>query len=275
MSGNLKMILLWEAVNVLIASLMGAVTYPLFEPKGSASFCVSFTVTHSVAVPVEIFVFSLKGRLRNLNGLSAVFLILPGVVLLNAVQDLVIMLIYPAVFPCFSENTIPGMAGLFTLKSVLLVLVPALAFSVSLSTAAVLVDRFMQQASAVPQTGGSSFSVREEFTAGNFTVKEGEDYYRIAVSDIIYIQAHGSRCVIHCTERSWTVSRNLGDLLKSPALSVLLRIHKSTAVNPNYIKKTQYYIGGRFRVFLSDEDDTELTVGRKYADSFRKSAGIQ
>jgi DNA-binding LytR/AlgR family response regulator len=53
------------------------------------------------------------------------------------------------------------------------------------------------------------------------------------------------------------------------------RIHKSHIINIQHLRSLSHVVSGRYRVRLSDSDDTELPVGPTYLDSLRKKITIK
>ncbi len=84
-------------------------------------------------------------------------------------------------------------------------------------------------------------------------------------NDIVYACSRGRNSVIHTLSGSVEVPMILKDLeLKIPA-GLFVRIHKQHIVNIRFISEVEYYIGGQYLAHLKDEDESTLTVGRKYA----------
>jgi DNA-binding LytR/AlgR family response regulator len=84
-------------------------------------------------------------------------------------------------------------------------------------------------------------------------------------NDIVYACSRGRSSIIHTLSGSVEVPMILKDLeLKIPA-GLFIRIHKQHIVNIRFISEIEYYIGGQYLAHLKDEDESILTVGRKYA----------
>ena len=49
-----------------------------------------------------------------------------------------------------------------------------------------------------------------------------------------------------------------------------VQVHKQFAVNKNYVSKKIHQGSGRYLLFLSDSEDTEIPSGRKYLDNVKR-----
>jgi hypothetical protein len=277
----------------MIASLMAAVTAPYFNDSISLSFLRSVIITHTVAVPSEITAYYIKNLLNNVNVIISAILTLSVVILLNLVIYYFIRVVYFNYLPFFADTiqTTQDPEKFF----LMFILIPSVILSISLTAATILIDRMNK--TEIGTTGFPAIPASDTIIPHNdlndfpsvkadpllpqlqgipssISIKEDEDFFRIKPADIIYISAHGMKSAVHTLSRTYVTARPIGDLLKERGLSHLLRIHRSYAVNTEFIKRSQYYIGGRYLIYLNDDEDTELTVGRKYASDFKTAVGI-
>ncbi len=95
--------------------------------------------------------------------------------------------------------------------------------------------------------------------------RAGGKHRILPYNDIVYVCSRGRSSIIHTLSGSVEVPMILKDLeLKIPA-GLFIRIHKQHIVNISFISEVEYYIGGQYLAHLKDEDESTLTVGRKYA----------
>ncbi len=92
-------------------------------------------------------------------------------------------------------------------------------------------------------------------------IKDGHDQVKIKFHDILFLEALRDYTRIVTVDREYCVVSNLGNLLKEKPFDSLLRIHRSYAVQRNFVQK----ITPR-TVFVND---FELPVGRNYKDMVR------
>ncbi len=92
-------------------------------------------------------------------------------------------------------------------------------------------------------------------------IKEGHDQVRIKSHEILFLEALRDYTKIVTVHRDYCVVSSLGNLLKEKTFETFLRIHRSYAVQRNFIRK----ITPR-AVFVND---IELPIGRSYKDVVR------
>ncbi len=114
----------------------------------------------------------------------------------------------------------------------------------------------------------------KSFQYSGILVSDGESRYLIPHSDIIYISANDRKSIIHTEKRDYDVSRMISELDERLPQETFLRIHRGTVVNLNFVAEMQYLLGGRYQLFLKDEDETSLTVGRTYVPELKKRLGF-
>lgn len=107
------------------------------------------------------------------------------------------------------------------------------------------------------------FTVREkssllEHTLGGDTIfiKEGHEQIKLSLHEILYLEALKDFTNVVTEKRKYCVLSSLGNLLKEPGFSSFIRIHKSYAVQKNFIDKVK----GQ-ELFIRD---IVLPVGRVY-----------
>lgn len=83
-----------------------------------------------------------------------------------------------------------------------------------------------------------------------------EHYDHIIMKDILWIEATGSYCKIHTTNKTYMVSFPLGHVQKSLPEKIFMRIHRTFLVNINHIK----YISGNCVVV----NGTYLKIGKEF-----------
>jgi DNA-binding LytR/AlgR family response regulator len=91
--------------------------------------------------------------------------------------------------------------------------------------------------------------------------KDGENHYVMECSDIIYLSSYGRKTIIHTANRDYETSVLLKEIVRKLPPDEFVRIHKRFTVNLRYVSRVQYYEGGRYRVYLEDDDDSTLPVG--------------
>ncbi len=106
--------------------------------------------------------------------------------------------------------------------------------------------------------------------AHGLLVREKEDQHVVPFQEVVYVTSHGGHSVIHCTGGDYEVARNILDVERMLPTRLFLRIHKQSIINVNYVARIQYLAGGRYQIYLKDDDETDLVVGRRYVTEFKK-----
>ena len=102
-----------------------------------------------------------------------------------------------------------------------------------------------------------------------FTVRERNKHYVLPYQDIMYVSSHGKNSIIHTNKEDIEAAVILKNVERRVPAGAFIRIHKQHIVNISYIAALEYYIGGQYIVYLKDDDDSPLPVGKKYATNLK------
>jgi two-component system LytT family response regulator len=92
-------------------------------------------------------------------------------------------------------------------------------------------------------------------------IKEGYDHVKIKLQDVIYLEALKDYTGIITSQKKHCVLSPLGALLKEDAFRSFVRIHRSYAVQKNFVRQVT---PSQVMVF-----NTPLPVGRQYKDNLK------
>ncbi|MGB3004885.1 MAG: LytTR family DNA-binding domain-containing protein [Chitinophagaceae bacterium] len=95
--------------------------------------------------------------------------------------------------------------------------------------------------------------------AESIFIKDGFDQVKIQLHDILYLEALKDYTSIVTTNNKHCVLSSIGNLLKEPGFQSFIRIHRSFAVQKNYIERVNTR-----EVFLKN---ISLPVGRMYKET--------
>ncbi|TGK29044.1 DNA-binding response regulator [Leptospira gomenensis] len=118
----------------------------------------------------------------------------------------------------------------------------------------------------------------EEFLSVRKKGKNGEAFlffresgilHRISLSKLLYLTANGKKCILHSTEKDHETPKLLGDMEAELPADRFVRIHKKYILNLEYISGMKSNAGGGYEVFLNDDDETVLPVGREYVSNLK------
>lgn len=94
-----------------------------------------------------------------------------------------------------------------------------------------------------------------------YFIKIGYEYVRIALVEILYLEADGDYCIVHLANKKYSTSENLKKWLEILEDHLFHRIHKSFVINSASIDR----ISGT-SVYL--KNGVKLPLGRKYKEAF-------
>ena len=93
----------------------------------------------------------------------------------------------------------------------------------------------------------------------SFFIKDGYEQVKINLHDVVYLEALKDYTSIVTAAKKYCVHSAMGNLIKEKNFSQFVRIHRSYAVQKNYIKKIS---SSEIQV-----NNVHLPVGRKYKDA--------
>ncbi|EPG75566.1 LytTr DNA-binding domain protein [Leptospira fainei serovar Hurstbridge str. BUT 6] len=126
------------------------------------------------------------------------------------------------------------------------------------------VDRALEYISREGKQENSSFNEHGLF------ILEKENYFLIPYKDIAYISSRDNFSVIHTDEKEYVTYKSLKNLETKLPPSKFLRIFKQYIIHLEYLVRLQSDNSGNYTVFLKDEDETQLPVGRKYISKIKE-----
>jgi two-component system, LytTR family, response regulator len=100
------------------------------------------------------------------------------------------------------------------------------------------------------------------FGTDTITVKEGNEQIKIKISDILYLEALKDYTLIATSKKKHCVWSNLGTILKQDFFQSFIRIHRSYAIQKQFINNKN-----ATTVFLTN--GLEIPVGRSYRDNLK------
>ncbi len=126
-----------------------------------------------------------------------------------------------------------------------------------------------------PKKFSSGASGREKtFSEDNneklgLSIKEDGKYHIIPFGNIIYALSSGKHAIIYTNGKAYKASLLLSKIEDMLPKNIFMRIHKQYIVNMNHISYIEYYLGNRYAVHLTDEDDTVLISCRSYSSQLK------
>ena len=96
-------------------------------------------------------------------------------------------------------------------------------------------------------------------------IKDGHEQVKIRSSDILYLEALKDYTTVVTKAKRYHVLASLGNLLKTPSFEGFLRVHRSYAVQPQFIDKVT-----AAEILI---DGIAIPIGRTYKEMVRKLTG--
>lgn len=103
-----------------------------------------------------------------------------------------------------------------------------------------------------------------DISQDNLMLKSGSEQIRMSLKDILYIEAYSDYTQVITGNGKQIISYSLGTVLKDPVFKTFIRIHRSYAVQKDFIFKVN-----RTEVLL--KNGTILPIGKTYKDILLQS----
>ena len=97
-----------------------------------------------------------------------------------------------------------------------------------------------------------------------FIINQINKKLKVKYSDILYFTAHGKKTIIHTAVSDFEISYLIKEINRILPEEKFLRIHRRHIVNLEKVMSTSLSNSGEYEVFLNDEEETIVPVGRKY-----------
>lgn len=107
---------------------------------------------------------------------------------------------------------------------------------------------------------------------GKLPIKAGNSISFLDIEDIIYVTAAGSYIDIKTKEKTFVQRSSLGHFLGQITSQRLIRIHRSTIINLNFLDKIIQSNYGEIDVKMSD--NSLFRISKSYKKEFQKTLGI-
>ncbi|BDA78653.1 DNA-binding response regulator [Leptospira kobayashii] len=117
---------------------------------------------------------------------------------------------------------------------------------------------------------------KEEKASGNvfnehgLFILEKENHFLIPYKDINFISSRDNFSIVHTDEREYVTYKSLKSLETKLPPGRFLRIYKQHIINLEKLSHLQTDNMGNYAVYLKDEDETQLPVGRKYISKIKE-----
>ncbi len=106
---------------------------------------------------------------------------------------------------------------------------------------------------------------RERAAQGaGFAFRYLNEVHIVPYDNIIYFSSHKRHTVMHTVETTYEIPRLLKDVVSELPADRFIRIHKQYIVNLRHVTRIRRTPSGGYVIFMNDEDDTRLSVGRTY-----------
>jgi len=96
-------------------------------------------------------------------------------------------------------------------------------------------------------------------------LRVGERIDLVSPDDILYFQADNKYTKVKSSSKEYIIDTPLVELEQKLNSEKFIRIHRSTIVNLDWIAELHKWFGGRLKVCLRDDPQTELIASRSYA----------
>ena len=184
----------------------------------------------------------------------------------------------------FLDNMLPGKSGMNILKE--LEVFPVIIFTTAYKEPAIEAfdigvtdyllkpyskERFQKSVDrAISKIKANKKNKQSINTIGMF-FKTKTNRLFINFDQILFITAIGKHCLIQQKFLTTEVIYMIGELEEKLPKSIFNRIHRKFIVNLKFVKYIELEVGGKQTLYLNDEKNTSLPVGRKYIEELKDS----
>ena len=99
-------------------------------------------------------------------------------------------------------------------------------------------------------------------------VQKSDKYYRIAASDVLYLEASGDYTIISTGQDQYVSSNGISKLEEKLDPQYFIRIHRSTIINQNHLREIEKHFNGGLIVKM--DNGKSFPVSRSYVKKIRE-----
>ncbi|EKR72093.1 LytR/AlgR family response regulator transcription factor [Leptospira noguchii] len=112
--------------------------------------------------------------------------------------------------------------------------------------------------------------VKNLFNEHGLFILEKENHFLIPYKEINYISSRDNFSLVHTDSREYVTYKSLKSMESKLPPSKFLRIYKQYIINLEKLSHLQSDNMGNYIVYLKDEEETQLPVGRKYISKIKE-----
>jgi hypothetical protein len=255
-----KTALIWLVINTMIGSIISVFIYMGEGQRFFSIFFVSQIVTQTVAFPTEFVGYMTFSRWGIFSS---------RVISIAVTLSMTAAAVFLAIF---LAGLVPSTTLEFSLSSPWIILFPSLVISAALTATTVTVET-LRAGKAELQHGLDALSLSIAASRDGISVRTDGEIRYLRFADIVYLSSSGRSSVVHTNSGDYEVFQLLGEIEKQVP-SAFLRIHKQFVVNTSRISRLRYYMGGRYNLYLNDEDENILPVGKSYLPALKQYLNV-
>jgi hypothetical protein len=257
-----KTIFAWIVINSVFGVIITCVTLS----NGAETFVlrlvkteISFYIVSSLSIFIGYTLLkTLKLRSVILRNCVIIFATQCSAIAGSFMNVIVLGALYPPVMS-FDHNFM------------FIVFIPSLIISLLLTITGLAIENLLEKNMKLEGGLNALFQKQNEnLQAQGLSVRYEDSHKYIKFSDIIYISSSERVTVVHTRCGDYELFQPIGETEKRLFHCGFLRIHKQFIVNASFISHLKYYMGGRYTLFLNDDDDSILPVGRKYTKVLKR-----
>ncbi|MCP4134594.1 MAG: LytTR family transcriptional regulator [bacterium] len=267
----LKLILLWIGINSLIGMLLAALFSVAMNTPFANLVWPVLLATHCIAIPATLAGYGTGYLFSN----KPVWIIIPATTLASgtfAFAGIQLSLLLGSLLSGIIDYQL--MTNIMNKMTL-----PVMILSVLVNTAATIIELYKYNRMLLVKSLNEMENkiARIETLAkreSGLSFKEKDSFYEVEYDDIIYLSSSGKKSLVHTEERDYEISELMKEVEEKLPEELFIRIHKQYIINRSYVTRMQYYKGGRYILYLNDEDENVLPVGGIYTTLLKESLGM-
>jgi two-component system LytT family response regulator len=104
--------------------------------------------------------------------------------------------------------------------------------------------------------------------------RSGDPVHLLELARITHFFAGDKLTYVATAGKNWAVDRSIAELEEKLSPARLVRVHRSTSINLDYVDELYSWFGGRVMLRLKDQKDMKITVSRVRLKELKEWLGL-
>jgi hypothetical protein len=261
---KLETIVMWVIISIMLGVIIALAIF-MGARQSFLSILVDTEIITCVISSVSVSAgYLLRRTVKNRRQMYQNAVIILGTLCATSVGAYLSMVIKDKIY----YNVLQSNVNVVFVKKLL---IPSLIISLIINIASMIIENLIKNKEKLEEQLHLFFAKqKEDKEADGLSVKHDDSYKYIKYADIIYFSSSGRITVIHSLVGDYEIFQLLGKIEEKLLHRGFLRVHKQFIVNASFVSHLKCYTGGRNDLYLNDDDETVIPVGKKYCREFKQ-----